>query len=194
MSTPTPPPSSESQAINEIVSSSKRVLLLLDIQEAMLQPPPIGVPGSSTVLTNLAEIIAQARRASPPPLIVHVRNIGDSGDTDEPNTPGWQLIFPPEPTELVVDKLKNNAFTGTLLNDIIPHDAEIVVAGFQTDFSIRATCSAALGRGNEVLLIRGHMRRMIGLRCFMGVVLRLLILLRWRLKQSWRRLGCICLR
>jgi len=29
------------------------------------------------------------------------------------------------------------------------------VAGFQTDYSIRATCSAALGRGNEVLLIKG---------------------------------------
>lgn len=51
--------------------------------------------------------------------------------------------------------MKNNAFTGTSLGDIIPPDAEIIVAGFQTDYSIRATCSAALGRGNEVLLIRG---------------------------------------
>lgn len=36
----------------------------------------------------------------------------------------------------------------------MPSTAEIVIAGFQTDYSIRATCSAALGRGNEVLLIR----------------------------------------
>lgn len=40
------------------------------------------------------------------------------------------------------------------MGDVIPPTAEIVVAGFQTDYSIRATCSAALGRGNEVLLIR----------------------------------------
>lgn len=55
---------------------------------------------------------------------------------------------------MVIDKRKNNAFAGTTLGEIIPPTAEIVVAGFQTDFSIRATCSAALGRGNEVLLIR----------------------------------------
>lgn len=41
------------------------------------------------------------------------------------------------------------------MSEIVPSEAEIVVAGFQTDYSIRATCSAALGRGNEVLLIRG---------------------------------------
>lgn len=121
----------------------------------MLEPPPIGVPASDTVHVNLVCILEQARAARPPPLIVHVRNSGDGGDADEPNSPGWQLIFAPRASEIVIDKLKNNAFTGTSLGDIIPPDAEIIVAGFQTDYSIRATCSAALGRGNEVLLIRG---------------------------------------
>lgn len=131
-----------------------RVLLLLDIQVSMLAPPPIGVPASSAVRDNLAHILTQARSAHPPPLIVHVRNNGDAGDPDENNTDGWQLIFPPLPSEIVIDKRKNNAFAGTELGDVIPCTAEIVVAGFQTDYSIRATCSAALGRGNEVLLIR----------------------------------------
>ncbi|RDB25829.1 Streptothricin hydrolase [Hypsizygus marmoreus] len=138
-----------------IVTVSRRVLLLLDIQVSMLAPPPVGVPESQTVRDNLARILTQARNARPSPLIVHIRNTGDIGDPDEPNTSGWQLIFPPGPSELVIDKLKNNAFAGTNLSDIVPPDAEIVVAGFQTDYSIRATCSAALGRGNEVLLIRG---------------------------------------
>lgn len=121
----------------------------------MLSDPPIGVPESHSVKNNLARILVQARKANPPPLIVHIRNIGDAGDADEPNAAGWQLIFPPGPSEPVIDKLKNNAFAGTRLGEIIPTDVEIVVAGFQTDYSIRATCSAALGRGNEVLLIRG---------------------------------------
>ena len=131
-----------------------RVLLLLDIQRSMLAPPPIGVPASNSVRDNLEEILIQARSARPPPLIIHVRNNGDVGDPDEKNTDGWQLIFPPLPGEVIIDKRKNNAFAGTKLGDIVPSTAEIVVAGFQTDYSIRATCSAALGRGNEVLLIR----------------------------------------
>jgi len=131
-----------------------RVLLLLDIQASMLAPPPIGVPSSTSVRDNLAHILIHARSASPPPLIVHVRNNGDVGDPDETNSEGWQLIFPPLPSEIVIDKTKNNAFAGTRLGNVVPSTAEIVVAGFQTDYSIRATCSAALGRGNEVLLIR----------------------------------------
>jgi len=131
-----------------------RVVLLLDIQASMLAPPPIGVPSSTSVRDNLAHILTHARSASPPPLIVHVRNNGDVGDPDERNSEGWQLIFPPLPSEIVIDKTKNNAFAGTRLGNVVPSTAEIVVAGFETDYSIRATCSAALGRGNEVLLIR----------------------------------------
>jgi nicotinamidase-related amidase len=121
----------------------------------MLAPPPIGIPTSGTVRDNLAHLLTHARSVSPPPLIVHVRNNGNAGDPDESNTEGWQLIFPPLPSEIVIDKKKNNAFARTELADYVPSTAEIVVAGFQTDYSIRATCSAALGRGNEVLLIRG---------------------------------------
>ena len=131
-----------------------RVLLLLDVQATMLESPPIGVPSSSSVRENLSHILTHARSATPPPLIVHVRNNGESGDYDETNSDGWQLIFPPLPSEIVIDKRKNNAFAGTELGDVVPATAEIVVAGFQTDYSIRATCSAALGRGNEVLLIK----------------------------------------
>ncbi|KAJ2926917.1 hypothetical protein H1R20_g10196, partial [Candolleomyces eurysporus] len=65
-----------------------------------------------------------------------------------------QLIFDPLPNEVVIDKRKNNAFAGTTLGSYVAPDAEVVVVGFQTDFSVRATCSAALGRGNEVILLK----------------------------------------
>lgn len=64
------------------------------------------------------------------------------------------MIFSLEPGEVVLDKLKNNAFTGTRLDELISPEAEIVVAGFQTDFSVRATCGHALARGNEVILVK----------------------------------------
>lgn len=139
----------------KIVASSRRVLLLLDIQNCMLSDNLISVPPSHDVRKNLPDILACARGAKPPPLIIHVRNAGDAGDPDELNAPGWHLIYPPEESELVIDKMKNNAFAGTRLEEIIPEDVEIVVAGFQTDFSVMATCIAARDRGNEVLLIKG---------------------------------------
>jgi nicotinamidase-related amidase len=151
-------------------TTTRRVLLLLDVQAAMLAQPPQGVHSSELIRTNVSRILSQARSAKPPPLVVHVRNTGEKMEPDEPNTPGWQLVFPPLPHEPVIDKLKNNAFAGTKLGDLIPPDAEIVVVGMQTDYCIRATCSAALGRGNEVLLIKGAHATYDGLQAWNGGV------------------------
>lgn len=132
-----------------------RVLLLLDVQEGMLSGKK-AVPAATQVRSNITTILNHARhKANPPPLIIHVRNDGGSGEPDEIGTPGWQLIHKPLPNEQIIDKSKNNAFAHTRLAKLIPEDAEIVVVGLQSDFCVRATCSTALGRGNTVLLIRG---------------------------------------
>lgn len=131
-----------------------RVLLVVDAQVNMLKDPPEGVPSSRTVRQNIFRVLNEARSVSPCPLIVHVRNNGDPGDPDEQNAPGWHLAFDPLPHELVIDKNKNNAFAGTNLGEVVPPEAEVVVVGMQSDFCIRATCNAALARGNEVLMIR----------------------------------------
>jgi len=132
----------------------QRVLLILDAQVAMLADPPLGVPSASTVRLNIMKILTHARFATPLPLIIHIRNNGEFGETDEPNTKGWELITKPLPHEPVIDKYKNNAFAGTRLGELVPPDAEIIVVGMQSDFCVHETCSAALGRGNVVLLIR----------------------------------------
>ncbi|KAF7424740.1 hypothetical protein PC9H_010051 [Pleurotus ostreatus] len=134
--------------------ATQHVLLLLDVQAGLLSSPPLGVPSSSALRHNISLILHHARAASPPPLIIHVRNCGDPGDPDDPVSPGFGLVFPPLPHEPVIDKRKNNAFAGTELGSLIRHDAELVVVGLQSDFCVRATCWAALGRGNEVLLIK----------------------------------------
>jgi len=128
--------------------------MMLDVQEGMLDTST-GVPSASVVRTNVSKILRHARNVTPPPLIVHVRNNGDFGESDEPGTKGWELINKPLLNEPVIDKFKNNAFSATRLGELVPTDAEIVVVGMQSDFCVRATCSAALGRGNQVLLIRG---------------------------------------
>lgn len=121
----------------------------------MLARPPAGVPDAATAGPNIAKILSYARGLPNPPLIIHVRNSGDQGEPDEPGTNGWQLVHDPLPGEPVIDKTKNNAFTGTRLAEYIRPDAEVVVVGMQSDFCVRATCSTALMRGNSVLLIRG---------------------------------------
>ena len=147
---------SASQAIAPAMATPpNRVLLLLDVQEGMFVGKK-AVPAANQVKNNLAAILNHARtKATPPPLIIHVRNDGGSGEPDEIGTTGWQLIHKPLTGEQIIDKTKNNAFAGTKLGKLIPEDAEIVVVGLQSDFCVRATCSAALGRGNTVLLIRG---------------------------------------
>ncbi|KZV77334.1 Isochorismatase hydrolase [Peniophora sp. CONT] len=134
-----------------------RVLLVLDAQVGLLSPPPRGIPSSQTLRTNLTRILASARAAPHRPRIIHVRNSGDHGEDDYPSTPGWQLIFKPEleHDEHVLDKKKNNAFAGTKLGELVPAEALLVVVGAQSDYCVRATCAAALARGNEVIVIRG---------------------------------------
>ncbi|KAG6372170.1 Isochorismatase-like protein [Boletus reticuloceps] len=133
-----------------------RILLLIDVQVNLLRDPEQGgVPSAHTVRQNIQSILTQARSEKHPPRIIHVRNNGEPNDPDESNTPGWQLYFAPLPHEPVVDKKKNNAFAGTQLGDLIPKSAEVIVIGMQSDYCVRATCSAALGRGNEVFLIKG---------------------------------------
>lgn len=149
---PTPPisPDTEPDPVH-------RVLLILDAQAGLLSPPPRGVPNSDTLRTNLSRILASARAAPHRPRIIHVRNCGDHGDIDYTGSPGWNLIFKPEleKDEHVLDKKKNNAFAGTKLGELVPEEALLVVIGAQSDFCVRATCAAALQRGNEVIVIRG---------------------------------------
>jgi len=133
--------------------SRKQVLLLIGAQVDLLADPPIGVPDARVVRANLKRVLSAGRKYLPPNRIIHVR-----AELSEPpyrETPGWHLLFPPEENEPVLDKPKNNAFEGTGLAQLIPTDAQVVVAGIQSDFCIRATCSAALDRGNDVILIQG---------------------------------------
>ena len=132
----------------------RKVLLVVDVQVNMLDPVT-GVPGAASIRTNIERVLHFARSARIPPLIVHVRNNGEAGEADAPGTKGWELALDgtPGPGEPVIDKHKNNAFAGTGLGELVDPKAALVVVGMQSDFCIRATCSAALGRGNTVFLV-----------------------------------------
>ncbi|KAJ7863377.1 Isochorismatase-like protein [Mycena leptocephala] len=137
--------------------TSRRVLLVLGLQVGLISDPPQGIPAARTVRDNIALVLEHARRPSPEqaPRIIHFRNCGEPGDPDEEGTPSWELLHAPLPGELVLDKRKSNAFAGTPLAELVAPDAEIVVVGLMSEYSIKSTCRAALLRGNTVLLMRG---------------------------------------
>jgi nicotinamidase-related amidase len=128
------------------------VLLLVDVQRNMLQPPT-PVPGAPAVAAAIDDVLAAARTAGA--AVVHIRNNGPAGEPDEPGTPGWELTHEPRPGEHIVDKWTPDAFQDTKLSELVPEDAHLVVVGMQSEFCVRETSLAALGRGHQVTLVRG---------------------------------------
>ncbi|EIM90928.1 Isochorismatase hydrolase [Stereum hirsutum FP-91666 SS1] len=145
------------------------VLLVIDAQASNFLPPPLGVPDGAILLLALQRVLSIARAARDKPLIIHTTNPPDffSSPLAHAHTPlssppaslhiPYPLPLRPLPSEPVVSTPKNNAFSHTRLFSLIPPGPNVlvVVVGCQTDFCIRATCSAALDRRNQVVLVRG---------------------------------------
>ncbi|KAJ7503233.1 Isochorismatase-like protein [Mycena galericulata] len=144
---------------------TSRVLLVINAQVGHLASDAPGsvlggpgpIPHAPAIRDNIALVLAHARAAPADAdvTVIHLRNAGDPGDPDAEGSPGWALLHAPLPGEPVVDKRKSNAFAGTRLAELVAPDAEVVVVGLMSEYSIKSTCSAALQRGNTVLLMRG---------------------------------------
>ena len=129
-------------------------LLLVDVQRDMLEPPK-PVPAHMDVRRALKSLLARAREARA--FVVHVQNDGSPGDPDEPNTPGWSLVFPAAPSELVVRKTASDAFTNAILSASLKarHVDRVVVTGTLSNYCVQATCRGALDHRLEVILASG---------------------------------------
>jgi nicotinamidase-related amidase len=128
------------------------VLLLVDVQKNMLEPPA-PVPDADAVGQAIKDVIGRARSAGT--TVIHIRNNGGDGDPDAPGTPGWELVHDVVPGEHTVDKNECDAFAGTGLAGLVPAASTVVVAGMQSEFCILATSLSALRRGHPVVLVRG---------------------------------------
>lgn len=129
-------------------------LLLVDVQRDMLEPPK-PVPAHVEVRKVLESLLSRARAAGA--FVVHVQNDGSSGDPDEPNSPGWSLVFFPAPGELVVRKTASDAFTNANLSSSLNARQvdRVIVAGMLSNYCVQATCRGALDRRLEVILASG---------------------------------------
>jgi nicotinamidase-related amidase len=89
------------------------VLLLVDVQKSMLEPPE-PVPDADAVGSAIKDLLGRARSAGT--TVIHIRNNGGDGDPDVPGTPGWELVHEVVPGEHTVDKSECDAFAGTGLS------------------------------------------------------------------------------
>jgi nicotinamidase-related amidase len=128
------------------------VLLLVDVQKNMLEPPA-PVPAAASVAPAIEQLLESGRATGA--TIVHIRNNGGQDDPDATGSPGWELVHDVRKGEHVIDKHEPNAFIGTALADLIPHGSPVVVAGMQSEHCVRETSLAALKRGHVVTLVRG---------------------------------------
>jgi nicotinamidase-related amidase len=133
-----------------------RALLLVDVQRNMLEGAN-PVPNADRMREVLHFLLTAARTAGA--AVVHVQNNGGSDDPDAPGTPGWELMFPPQGPELVVEKTQGDAFHETELAMRLEARGidDVVIAGMQSEFCIRDTARGALAEGFGVTLVgNGH--------------------------------------
>jgi len=130
-----------------------KVLLFINVQHNYLEGDN-PVPEAARICDKITKLLQKARSAASPPTVIWVRNCGEIGDPDQPDTHGWEVHFPVQPTDHLVDKVRNNAFDQDKLEAFVPKDAELYLIGMQSEYDVRSACYTALERGNKVFLVR----------------------------------------
>jgi len=130
-------------------------LLMVDVQRNMLEGNT-PVPAADQVRPALQSLLARARTADA--LVVHIQNDGPEGSPDEPETEGWELVFPPVPGELAIRKAEPDVFTADacLATTLTARGIDrVVVAGMQSNYCVEQASRGALRHGFTVLLASG---------------------------------------
>src|SRR5262245_46875601 len=124
---------------HSVPSMTTPVLLLIDVQRNMLEPPT-PAPSAGPVGAAIEDVLGRARNAGAS--VIHVRNNGSADDPDAPGTPGWELVHAVRDGEPIVDKTESDAFAGTDLAALIAPDAPGVVVGLQRGYCVPAPALA----------------------------------------------------
>jgi streptothricin hydrolase len=132
-----------------------RALMLIDVQRNMLEPPT-PVPSAVSTREALQELLLRARQAGA--LVIHVQNDGPPGEPDEPDTDGWQLVFPVSAGELIVRKDQSDTFAANpaLAKELSSMEiTEVVIAGMQSNYCVAESSRGALKQGLAAVLASG---------------------------------------
>ena len=138
-------------------TSGSKALLVIDVQQDLFgRPTPIY--HGQQLLANINLLAERAHDAGAP--VVYIRHCNSEGVLVK-GTPGWELhpALHPLPADLMVEKLKGNAFLGTPLAQELRARGvtTVVVTGLVTCGCVKNTCLGAKECGFGVVLVEdGH--------------------------------------
>ncbi|KAK1753609.1 Isochorismatase-like protein [Echria macrotheca] len=149
--------------------TTRTALFVIDIQNDLTTDPATRIPAADRIRTAGEKILTTARRlqtdnirdakSDPPGMIVIVQHEDLPGQGPlKKDTPAWELVFPPETGEYLVQKTTRDTFESN------PHLAEMLkrkgvehiwAFGIQSECCVESTCIGALNAGFRVTLLRG---------------------------------------
>ena len=133
---------------------SKTVLLIIDVQKALVEANPYN---KEAFLTNLKTLLSLARQNKIEPIFV--QHNGRAGTELEYGSKGWGIAAEIAPTkeEVAISKEKNSAFKDTNLHAYLQGKGvtALILAGMQTEYCVDATCKSAFDLGYAILIPRG---------------------------------------
>lgn len=129
----------------------KSVLLIVDIQKALVENEPWGI---GEVLNNVKKLLFFYRERNLP--IVYIQHNGAKGSVLEPGSCGWEIAdeIKPLENEVVINKGYNSSFKNTTLESTLRElECEtLVLTGMQTEYCIDTTCRVAFEKGFKVVV------------------------------------------
>lgn len=128
-----------------------QALILVDLQSAFVQGEN-ALPSSEALLSAARSQLRAARAADA--LVVHLQNDGRAGDSDEPGSPGWDLVLDVDPVEVVLRKSSDDGFDGTGLDRLLRDHGitAISLCGLLSEMCVAATARTAMHLGYRVVL------------------------------------------
>ena len=133
---------------------SKKILLIVDVQNALLEANPYN---KEIFLSNLKILLSKARQNEIE--VIYIQHDGGMGDKFEYGTRGWEIATEiiPGKDDKIISKEKNSAFKRTSLHNYlqVKKVTTIILAGMQTEYCIDASCKSAFDLDYSVIIPRG---------------------------------------
>lgn len=130
---------------------SKSVLLVVDVQKALIEKHPYN---ETKFLENIKRLVAVSRESGTE--VVFVRHDDGKGEELEYGAEGWEICreVAPQNDERIFDKRYNSAFLGTGLKEYLYRKdiGTLILVGMQTEYCIDASCKSAFEQGLKVVI------------------------------------------
>jgi nicotinamidase-related amidase len=130
---------------------SKKVLLIVDVQEALVRDCPYN---KDLFLGTLKQLITKCHKKNIE--IIYVQHTEDDSDDFLHGSVGWQIYHEvkPSPGEKIFEKNYNSSFKNTGLKEYLDENNinSLIITGMQTEYCIDATIKVAFEYGFQITI------------------------------------------